>query len=191
MKISIASFRIAVATLLICVVGYSLMILGIAALASPETAQGSLVTGPSGGILGSRLIAQRFQRPEYFWPRPSACDYNAAGAGGSNKSPTSPDLTKRARGTVARHDATPARPLPADLAAASGAGLDPHITVGAARYQAQRIATARGLARPAIEVLIDRHTFSPGGIFTAVSLVNVLELNLALDRQPTVATTQR
>jgi K+-transporting ATPase ATPase C chain len=179
----IASLRVAVATMLVCVAGYSLAILGVAQ-AFPETARGSLITTADGQVVGSRLIAQNFTQDRYFWPRPSAAGadgYNAMSAAGSNKSPTSPDLTARAEGLVERYGATAQNPLPAELAAASGGGLDPHITVRAALYQAGRVAAARGVPRGAVESLVEEHGFAPGGILTPDLLVNVLELNLALD----------
>lgn len=183
MQLLVASVRIAVATMLVCVVGYTLVILGIAQLATPETANGSLITRPDGTVVGSRLIAQRFEQPQYFWPRPSAVDYDGAGAGGSNKAPTSPALTERGVEQVARYGATFQDPLPADLAAASGGGLDPHITEHAALYQARRVAGARGWAVAQVETVIRKHAFSPGGPFTTERVVNVLELNLALDAE--------
>jgi K+-transporting ATPase ATPase C chain len=164
------------------VAGYALAILGVARLVTPDSAEGSLIQRPDGTIVGSRLIAQKFEQPRYFWPRPSAPDYNASGAAGSNKSPTSSALTERASALVERYGATPDNPLPAELAAASGGGLDPHISERAALYQAERVANARGVTRAQVETLIREHTFSPGGPLTADRLVNVLELNLALDR---------
>jgi K+-transporting ATPase ATPase C chain len=182
MQAFIVSLRVAVATLLVCVAGYALAILGVARLVTPDSAEGSLIQRPDGTIVGSRLIAQKFEQPRYFWPRPSAPDYNASGAAGSNKSPTSSALTERASALVERYGATPDNPLPAELAAASGGGLDPHISERAALYQAERVANARGVTRAQVETLIREHTFSPGGPLTADRLVNVLELNLALDR---------
>jgi K+-transporting ATPase ATPase C chain len=185
MQSFITSLRIAIVFMLVCVVLYAALILGIAQLFTPHTANGSLITlpGADGSVLGSELIAQKFERPEYFWPRPSAVDYNGAGAGGSNKSPTSPDLTKRAEEIIAKYSATtaPGNPLPPELAAASGGGLDPHITERAAMYQAPRIAAARGLTQSQIEAIISEHAFAPGGFLTPDRIVNVLELNLALD----------
>ena len=181
MRALITSLRLVAASMAICVVGYAALLLGEAQLLTPATANGSLVRDPNGQVVGSRLIAQAFADPGYFWPRPSAVDYNAAGAGGSNKSPTSPELTTRALELVARYHASAERPLPPELAAASGAGLDPHISEHAARYQAERIASARGLGRSVIEQLIGARAFRPGGALTADRLVNVLELNLALD----------
>jgi K+-transporting ATPase ATPase C chain len=182
MQSLIASLRVAAATIAVCVIGYTSLILGVARLFTPETADGSLLARADGSLLGSRLIAQKFTQPGYFWPRPSAVDYNGAGAGGSNKSPTSPELTARAEGLIAQHGATPERPLPPELAAASGGGLDPHLSEHAARYQAARVAAARGLPPERIEALIAEQAFAPGGPLTPDRLVNVLELNLALDR---------
>jgi K+-transporting ATPase ATPase C chain len=179
----VASIRLVVATMLICVAGYTLAILGVAQL-NPETARGSLITTADGQVVGSRLIAQSFTQAGYFWPRPSAAGkngYDATAAAGSNKSPTSADLTERAKGLVERYGATAEKPLPAELAAASGGGLDPHISVHAALYQSERVAKARGLPLDQVEALIDGHGFSPGGILTPDRLVNVLGLNLALD----------
>jgi potassium-transporting ATPase KdpC subunit len=182
----VASLRLVVATMLICVVGYPLAILGVARW-FPDTAQGSLITAADGKVVGSRLIAQSFTEPRYFWPRPSAAGkngYDASAAAGSNKSPTSADLTERARALIARYGAAAERPLPAELAAASGGGLDPHISVQAASYQANRVAAGRDLPRSEVEALIADHAFAPGGFLTPERLVNVLELNLALDALP-------
>jgi K+-transporting ATPase ATPase C chain len=181
MQSLIASVRITFATLLICVVGYTAVILGFARLVAPDTAQGSLIATPDGRVIGSRLIAQKFTQPRYFWPRPSAADYNASAAAGSNKSPTSSDLTERARQLISQYGASAEKPLPAELAAASGAGLDPHITEHAALYQAPRVAEARGLEPSKVETVITEHAFAPGGFLTPDRLVNVLELNLALN----------
>jgi K+-transporting ATPase ATPase C chain len=181
MRYLVASLRVAVATIAVCVVGYGAAILGVAQLLIPATASGSLITLPDGRVVGSRLIAQRSTEPRYFGPRPSAVDYNGAGAGASNKSPTSTDLTARAEEISARYGATAEVPLPPELAAASGSGLDPHISEHAARYQAGRVAAARGLAQAAVEALVGDLAFSPGGPFTQDRVVNVLELNLALD----------
>ncbi|MGE0493885.1 MAG: potassium-transporting ATPase subunit C [Vulcanimicrobiota bacterium] len=183
MNTILASLKITLTTMLVCVAGYSLLVWSAGRLLVPELAEGSLLRRSDGSLVGSRLIAQKFEQPRYFWPRPSAVDYNGAGAGGSNKSPTSSDLTERAATTVAAYGATADNPLPADLAAASGGGLDPHISARAAFYQARRVAEARGRTVGEIERLIQNHAFSPGGPLTSDRLVNVLELNLALDEQ--------
>jgi potassium-transporting ATPase KdpC subunit len=182
MKLLIVSFRLVVVTMLVCVAGYTAVILGFAQIVVPDKAQGSLITGKDGKIIGSRLIAQKFTQPQYFWPRPSAVDYNAGAAGGSNKSPTSSDLTDRAQTNIVAYGAAAEKPLPADLASASGGGLDPHITEHAALYQAERVAKARGLPASQVEALVKQQAFATDGVFSSDRLVNVLELNLALDK---------
>ena len=184
MKSLIASIRLVVATMLICVAGYTVLILGLARIVTPDTADGSLIKNADGKIIGSHLIAQKFTQPRYFWPRPSAAGkdgYDASSAAGSNKSPTSSNLTDRAKQLTAQYGATAEKPLPPELAAASG-GLDPHITQHAALYQADRVAKVRGLPQSQIEELIKQSAFAPGGVLTPDRLVNVLELNLALDQ---------
>lgn len=181
MQSFLASIRIAAATMLICVAGYATIIWAVAQAITPDTANGSLIRSTDGTVVGSRQIAQAFTEPGYFWPRPSAVDYDGAGAGGSNKSPTSPDVADRGREMVGRYGATPDNLLPADLAAASGAGLDPHISEEGALYQVARIAEARGLDLAQIETLVQNSAFLPGGFLTQKRIVNVLELNLALD----------
>jgi potassium-transporting ATPase KdpC subunit len=186
MPLLVASLRLMVATMAVCVVGYTLAVLSVAQL-FPGNARGSLIAAADGHVIGSRLIAQSFTEPRYFWPRPSAAGadgYDAQHASGSNKSPTSADLTERARALVVRYGASAGRRLPAELAAASGSGLDPHISVQAASYQAERVASARGLPRSKVEALIADHAFAPGGFVAPERLVNVLELNLALDALP-------
>jgi K+-transporting ATPase ATPase C chain len=177
----LASLRLAIVTMLACVAGYTAIVLGFAQVFVPSAAEGSLIKNGEDKIIGSRLIAQNFTNAVYFWPRPSAVGYNAAGAGGSNKSPTSRDLADRARQLIAQHGASSKEPLPAELATASGSGLDPHITERAALFQVERVAQARGLSQHQVESLVEQHTFAPGRTLVPDRLVNVLELNLALD----------
>ncbi|MCX9146028.1 potassium-transporting ATPase subunit C [Erythrobacter sp. WG] len=176
------AIRLWLVTFLVCVVLYTGLILGFAQVAAPFGANGSIIA-VGGKAVGSELVAQKFTSPRYVWPRPSAVDYNAMGAAGSNKSPTSPDLTKRAEETITAYGATRDRPLPADLVAASGGGLDPHISLAGALYQAERVAQARGLSRGEVERLIEAEATSVGGPLAPERIVNVLQLNLALDRQ--------
>lgn len=185
MQSVIASVRLVVATMLVCVVGYSTVVWAIAQIVTPHTAQGSLITRADGKVIGSSLIAQKFEAPRYFWPRPSSAGkggYDATSGAGSNKSPTSGDLAERAREIVAKYGATAENPLPPELAAASGGGLDPHISEHAAIYQAKRVADARGLPLYQIESMIRERVFAPGGFLAPDRLVNILELNMALDR---------
>lgn len=181
MQYLLPSLRLWLVTFLICVVGYTALVLGFAQTVVPLRANGSIIEA-DGRAVGSALIAQDFTSPGYFWPRPSAADYNGMGAAGSNLSPTSPDLAARAAETVERYGATAANPVPADLVAASGGGLDPHISLDGALYQAERVATARGLARGDIQRLIEAQAQSAAGPFAPEQIVNVLELNLALDQ---------
>lgn len=177
----IPSLRLWLVTLLVCVLGYSLFVLAFAQSVVPFRADGSIII-VDGRAVGSELVAQNFTSDRYFWPRPSAADYDAMGAAGSNLSPTSETLTKRAADTVARYGATAANPVPADLVAASGGGLDPHISRAGALYQVQRVAHARGIDPAAVARLVDDKGIVPGGPFAPDPIINVLQLNLALDR---------
>ncbi len=169
MKLLIASLRILAAAFVVCCIAYPLAVWGFGRVVAPASAEGSLIRTADGTVVGSRLIAQAFTSPRYFWPRPSAADYNAAGAAGSNLNPAGEKVRARGEGMVARYGATPERPLPADLATASGAGLDPHISREAADYQVERVAAARGLSPEQVHGVLGS------------GLVNVLEANLALD----------
>jgi len=176
---------------LLCGGIYPLLVTGIGQAAFPAQAAGSLVIQGStqGSILrGSSLIGQPFSAPRYFWGRPSATapmPYNAAGSSGSNQGPLNPALADAVKGRIeALHAADPANhaPVPVDLVTASASGLDPHISPAAALYQIDRVARTRGAPRAALEDLVGRHTGQPLlGIF-GEARVNVLALNLALDR---------
>lgn len=180
----ISGLRIAFATMAICVAGYALVILGFAQAVMPATANGSLIARDDGTVIGSRQIAQAFTSPEYFWPRPSAVDYDGAGAGGSNLSPANPEIRAHAEALIAAYGgASTQNPIPADLVTASGAGLDPHISREGALFQVNRVAEARGIEPAAVRAVVNRLSERPGGLFTPGRIVNVLELNLALDAE--------
>lgn len=165
--------------------GYHFMLWVIGRLAFADQADGSLIRR-DGMVIGSRLIAQRFERPEYFHPRPSAVDYNAAATGGSNYGPSNPDhlkaVAERLAAIVAVEGVT-ALQVPSEMVTASGAGLDPHIPPTAARLQAPRIARSRNMSIGAVHELIAAHTEPPLVGVLGRARVNVLELNLALDGQ--------
>jgi K+-transporting ATPase ATPase C chain len=170
-------------------VAYPLTVLGAGKVIAPAAAEGSLIRDDHGRVIGSELIAQPFTKPEWFWSRPSACGYNASATGGSNLAPTNPALAQRVRDAIASHrsagdEVSVTHPLPLDLAFASGGGLDPDITLEAARFQAPRVARARGLSVERVNALVDAH--ASGGLAQlltgATPTVNVLELNLALAR---------
>jgi K+-transporting ATPase ATPase C chain len=155
-------------------------------VAFPVQAQGSLIRRDDGSVIGSSLIAQAFARSEYFHPRPSAVDYNAASTGGSNFGPSNPEhleLVKERLAEVMAAESAPASDVPAELITASGGGLDPHVPPAAAHLQTARVAAARGINPNRIRALIDAHTEPPTLGFLGRARVNVLELNLALDRE--------
>jgi K+-transporting ATPase ATPase C chain len=171
---------------------YPLAVTGIAQLAFPHQANGSLIT-INGKTYGSELIGQQFDDPKYFWGRLSATGdflYNAfnaetlTGSSGSNYGPLNPALTKAVQARIdALKAADPANtlPIPVDLVTASGSGLDPHISVGAALYQVHRVAVARGLSEADVKSLVEKYTEGRQFGFLGEPRVNVLELNLALD----------
>jgi potassium-transporting ATPase KdpC subunit len=177
-----ALVMIALFTLLLGV-AYPLAITGIAQLAFPSQANGSIIER-NGEIIGSNLIGQTFAGPEYFWPRPSAAGagYDASASSGSNYGPTSRALVDRVNTDVARlREGGVQGAIPSDLGTASGSGLDPHISPAAARLQIARVAAARGLPQQQVVDLIDRYTQGPFLGFLGDPAVNVLRLNLALD----------
>lgn len=171
---------------LACVVAIGFLyfpaLLIFARIAAPEKSLGSMVNGPDGRPVGSRLVAQAFTSPRYFHPRPSAAGYDGQGAAGSNLSPSHPALAERAAAIVRSYAATAENPVPAALVTASGSGLDPDLTEAGARYQVARVAKARGLDPAVVLKAIDEAKRPLMGAFGGPALVNVLELNLALDR---------
>jgi potassium-transporting ATPase KdpC subunit len=166
---------------------YPLVVTGLAQLLFRSQADGSLIRGNGGQLLGSRLIGQSFSDPKYFWGRPSATTpqpYNGTASGGSNLGPLNPALTDAVKTRIASlREADPGNSaaVPIDLVTASGSGLDPQISVAAAQYQAGRVARARGLPPARVRALIAART--EGRLFGVLGepRVNVLELNLALD----------
>jgi K+-transporting ATPase ATPase C chain len=163
---------------------YPLVLWGIGAAVFRPQAEGSLLRRADGTLVGSRLIVQGFRRPEYFQPRPSGVDYNAASAGGTNFGPSNPDHLKAVRErleAIRAREGADADDVPSEMVTASGAGLDPHIPPAAARLQAARVAAARGAPPERVLALIDQHTEPALLGFYGRARVNVLELNLALD----------
>lgn len=139
----------------------------------------------NGKVAGYALLGQSFTRPEYFWGRPSAVNYNAAGSAGSNKGASNSDYLKQVLDridTLLKYNPAIRRSeIPADMVTASGSGLDPDISVQGARIQAKRIATRRGLPEKEVERLIAKHTRGPLLDLFGPATIHVLELNLALD----------
>ena len=164
--------------------GYNLLLIGIGRVVFPAQAEGSLIRRADGTVVGSRLIAQKFAKPDYFHSRPSGVDYNAASTGGTNYGPSNPDHLKAVRerlDAVIAEDGVAASDVPSELVTASGGGLDPHIPPRAAELQAARVARARNVDVERVRALIAQHTEPPTFGFLGRARVNVLELNLDLD----------
>ena len=164
--------------------GYHAALWGIGQLAFPAQAEGSLLRRTDGTVIGSRLIAQAFTRPEYVHPRPSAVDYNAASTGGSNYGPSNPDHLKAVKerlDAIVEAEGVTADKVPSEMVTASGGGMDPHIPPAAALLQAARVARREGSPWTAFAEIIKTHTEPPTFGFLGRARVNVLELNLALD----------
>jgi potassium-transporting ATPase KdpC subunit len=168
---------------------YPLMVTGVAQLFFPWQANGSLIVR-DGKPVGSVLIGQPFDAPQYFWSRPSATSpfpYNAAASAGSNLGPTNAALVKAVQARIdALKAADPGHPtpIPVDLVTASASGLDPHISPAAADYQVRRVAKARGMDAAALRQLVASHTHGRQWGLLGEPRVNVLELNLTLDSKP-------
>jgi K+-transporting ATPase ATPase C chain len=169
----------------LCGVLYPGVVAGIGRIVFPRQSAGSLVEA-GGTLRGSTLIGQAFTAPRYFWGRPSATTplpYNAAASSGSNLGPANPALADAVRtriGMLRATDPDNRAPVPVDLVTASASGLDPEISVAAARYQAGRIAVRRALPRQRVDDLIEAYRIAPRLGF-GEPRVNVLALNLALD----------
>ncbi len=166
---------------------YNVVLWGIGRVLFAPQAEGSLIRREDGAVVGSRLIAQKFERPEYFHPRPSAVDYDAASTGGTNYGPSNPEHLKTVQerlDAVTRQEGVAPGQVPSEMVTASGAGMDPHIPPAAAELQAPRVAAARGVAVDRVQQLIRAHTEPPTIGFLGRARVNVLELNLALDAAP-------
>jgi K+-transporting ATPase ATPase C chain len=176
---------------------YPLVVTGIAQVAFPYQANGSIIAGADGRPIGSALIGQEFDDPRYFWGRPSATGpvpytaFNAdklTGSAGSNYGPLNEALIGRDGLVQARiaalkeADPSNTQPIPVDLVTASGSGLDPHISPAAAEYQVSRVAQARGLDAARVRELVARHTEGRTLGILCEPRVNVLELNLALEQ---------
>ena len=171
----------------VCCGLYPLVVFGIAQAAFHDKANGSLIVGKDGSVLGSKLLGQGFTAEKYFHPRPSAAGngYDAANSSGSNLGPTSQKLNDAIKGYVATYRSEnglkETDAVPADAVTASGSGLDPHISPRNAELQAPRVAKARNLAVDKVMALVKANTDSPDLGILGDPGVNVLRLNLALD----------
>ncbi len=174
------AFKLTLVFILLCAIIYPLLIAGV----------GKLTPGKGGGekvlrqdkVVGYALIGQQFTEDKYFWGRPSAVDYNAAGSAGSNKGPSNPDylalVQQRIDSFLVHNPGVDKSQIPAEMVTASGSGLDPHISPASAYIQVGRVARVRNLSEEAVKELV-RKEIKKGWL--GPDLVNVLKLNIALD----------
>jgi K+-transporting ATPase ATPase C chain len=178
------SLKLTVVLIIVLAVLYPLFIAAVGRL-TPGGGRGETLSA-NGKVVGYARIGQKFTDDKYFWGRPSAVDYRAAGSAGSNKGPSNPDylaaVAARIDTFLVHNPAVTKEQIPADLVTASGSGLDPHISPQAARVQIARIAHVRGVTPQILESLVDTYTESPMlGLF-GPARVHVLRLNIALDQ---------
>jgi K+-transporting ATPase ATPase C chain len=176
MKTIVQSIRILLVLTVLTGVFYPLAVTVISLALFPRQANGSLVFAGA-KLIGSELLAQKFDSPRYFWPRPSAADFATVPSGASNKGPTSADLVKSIRERTAKFGPG----APADLLTASGSGLDPDISPEAAKHQVARVARERKLAPELLLELVERTIQPPQWGLFGEARVNVFALNRALD----------
>lgn len=181
MKNIFSLFKLTALLLLLFIVIYPLVIYGIGQLA-PNQGKGETIT-VNGKVVGYQKIGQKFDKSNYFWGRPSAADYNAAGSAGSNKGPSNPEylqlVQKRIDTLLLVHPYLKKSDIPADMVTASGSGLDPNISPQGALMQVKRVAKERNLAEAKVQTLVESKIEKPA---VGPETVNVLELNIALDQ---------
>ena len=177
------SVRLTLVMIILCAVLFPLLIAAIGK-ATPGGGKGKTISA-NGRVVGYELVGQKFTQDKYFWSRPSAVDYNAAGSAGSNKGPSNPDYLKIVQDRIdtflVHNPGVKREEIPADLVTASGSGLDPDISPASAYVQVKRVAAIRHITEDKVKALVDAHVDKPFlGIF-GPSRVNVLKLNVALD----------
>jgi potassium-transporting ATPase KdpC subunit len=188
MKTFFVALRATAVTLILTGLCYPLLMTGLGQVLFPSAAKGSVVRDTDGHLVGSTLIGQWFSKPWYFQGRPSAAGngYDPLASGGSNFGPSSVKLRERVQAEIARlarENPQAPGPVPVELVTASASGLDPHISPQAAAWQLPRVAAARGIAPERVQQVVDDHTEGRDLGFLGEPHVNVLLLNLALDRQ--------
>jgi potassium-transporting ATPase KdpC subunit len=179
----ITAVLMTIVTTLLLGVAYPLVVSGLAQVLFPNKANGQLIER-GGKIIGSRIIGQSFSSPGYFHGRPSAAGtgYDAANSAGTNLGPTNKKLIDAVRAAVeSANKENPSSSVPIDLVTTSASGLDPHVSPAAARFQVPRVARERGVSEDVIAGLVQAHTEGRQFGFLGEPVVNILELNLALD----------
>jgi len=186
MKNLITAVLMTIVTTVLLGLVYPLVVTGLAQVIFPDQANGQLIKRGDGTIVGSRIIGQPFSGPGYFRSRPSAAGaagYDAGASSGSNLGPTNQKLIDRVKADVEKLQAeNPGQPVPIDLVTTSGSGLDPHISPAAAEFQIPRIARERKMSENEVRQIVNAHTEGRQFGFLGEPRVNVLELNLDLDK---------
>jgi K+-transporting ATPase ATPase C chain len=181
----ITAVLMTLATTVLLGILYPLLVTGLAQLIFPKQANGQLIRGKDGVVVGSRLIGQPFSGPGYFHSRPSvagAAGYDATASGGSNLGPTNAQLIARVNADVAKLQAeNPGTPIPVDLVTTSGSGLDPDISPAAAQFQIRRVASERKVSEAEVARLVLENSENRQWGFLGEPRVHVLQLNIALD----------
>ena len=177
------AFRFSLLTFILFGLVYPLAMTGLGQVLFPAQANGSLLKNAQGHVIGSSLVAQNFSDPQYFYPQPSVNDYDAANSGGSNLGATSKKLVERivVSSREYQQQNTGQQAIPIDAVTASASGLDPHISLANAMAQASRVAQARKLDSDTVKKLVLKVSENP--LLASGPYVNVLQLNLTLDRQ--------
>jgi K+-transporting ATPase ATPase C chain len=187
MKNLVTAILMTVVTTVLLGLIYPLVVTGLAQVIFPDKANGQLIRDEKGNVIGSRIIGQPFSSPGYFRSRPSAAGsagYDAGASSGSNLGPTNKKLIDRIQADVEKLQAeNPGKPIPVDLVTTSGSGLDPHISPAAAEFQVPRVARERGVSEDRIRQVVAVHTEGRQFGFLGEPRVNVLELNLDLDKK--------
>jgi K+-transporting ATPase ATPase C chain len=179
------SIRFTLVATVLLGLGYPLLVTGVASVIFPHKAGGSLIQLSDGTVIGSELLAQSFTSDKYFHPRPSAAGngYDATASGGSNLAQSSKALVDRVQGSIDKLAAeNQGKPVPIDLVTTSASGLDPDVTPDAADFQVPRIAKARNLTEDTVRKLVAAQTTGRQYGVLGEARVNVLALNLALDK---------
>jgi K+-transporting ATPase ATPase C chain len=177
------SFRLTIVLIIICA-GIFPLVVALAAKTTPGGGKGETVV-VNGKVVGYANVGQKFTQDKYFWSRPSAVDYNAAGSGGSNKGATNPDYLKTVQDRIdtflVHNPGIKKDQIPAEMVTASGSGLDPDISPASAYVQVKRIAAVRNLSEEKVQSLVAAHIEKPLFGMLGPSKINVLKLNVALD----------
>ncbi|MGC1370581.1 MAG: potassium-transporting ATPase subunit KdpC [Candidatus Sulfotelmatobacter sp.] len=180
----LTAFLMTIVTTILLGIIYPLVVTGLAQLLFPRQANGELIE-VNGKVVGSALLAQSFTSAGYFHPRPSAVNYDASNSNGSQLGPTNRALVDRVNADLVTLQAeNPGTPVPIDMVTTSASGLDPDITLAAADFQIPRVAKARKMSEDAVAQAVRQHTESREFGFLGEPCVNVLELDLALDKLP-------